>query len=128
MFDDEGSGVAIRQYKYAAANDWLDYTKPLVCTTNRTVYLRAVDNLGNEATTTYKITNIEQTRGGFEDDDQLAYADGDSTNGCCSPLDNVSLAFGDYGCGQYSTLQTTAAFDGLTGDGLFDDRDKRMLA
>ncbi len=60
-FTDDGSGIALKQYKFAQAKEWKTYTKPLVSPANRTVYLRAVDNVGNETTKTIKISNIDKT-------------------------------------------------------------------
>ena len=60
-FSDDGSGIALKQYKYSLAGAWRTYTRPLVSKANSTIYLRAVDNAGNATTSTYKVTNIDKT-------------------------------------------------------------------
>ncbi len=135
-FADADSGVASMQYKYKLDGEWKSYTKPLVSVANRTIYLRAIDNAGNETTQTVKITNIDKTRSGVDSetndwlfggtgDDSLAGDDGDELIGSWTGDDmlhdsspNNLFAFGgDWGndtVAQCLTDKVTLGFDEST--------------
>ncbi len=52
--------LASKQYK-VGLGDWNDYTTGVTVTANTTVYFKAVDTAGNEASAQYEVTNIEIT-------------------------------------------------------------------
>ena len=55
-----GDDVALASSQYKVGlGDWTDYTTGVTVTENTTVYFKAVDTAGNEATDQYAVTNIE---------------------------------------------------------------------
>ena len=59
VFSDGGSGVASQQYSYDQST-WYDYESALTIEENKTVYFKAVDNVGNETTETVEVTKIDK--------------------------------------------------------------------
>ena len=59
-FADE-TGLASSQYKVGMSGDWNDYTTGVTVTENTTIYFKAIDTAGNDATAQYEVTNINTT-------------------------------------------------------------------
>ena len=51
--------LASKQYRLGSGN-WLDYTGAITVTANTTIYFKAVDTAGNEATGQYTVSNIDK--------------------------------------------------------------------
>ncbi|MBQ7651132.1 MAG: hypothetical protein IJS15_09245, partial [Victivallales bacterium] len=61
--------------------------------------------------------------------DTLTYSDGDNSVQVTGILrDKITLKFGDDGSNLYSDLLASGAFDGLTSEQIFEDKDRRLLA
>jgi hypothetical protein len=56
---DNGSGIASRQYSYDQSA-WFDYESALTVTENKTVYFKAVDNVGNVKLQAVEVTKIDK--------------------------------------------------------------------
>ena len=52
--------LALKQYKIGDGS-WQNYTNGITMTANGTVYFRAIDTAGNEATAQYVVSNIDKT-------------------------------------------------------------------
>ena len=51
--------LASKQYRIGTSGAWMNYVDGVTVTANGTVYFKAVDKAGNDATAQYEVTNIE---------------------------------------------------------------------
>ncbi len=53
--------LAVQQYRFGTAGEWLDYTGSVTVSENGTLYFRAVDAAGNETVESCLVSNIDRT-------------------------------------------------------------------